>query len=169
MLQKQGKKWRKKAKIERMEAIFFLQNTSMCTYQSGIQCKPSMLQSYSTVPFDLVRCWRNFIFFFSLAMNCLLVNSKNLGPIKGTWLALTLPFFSPTCTRSNWYGWYQLINGVGLLTLLDWQLNLICIYLLWKTTHKFSLEKLANAFFFSFSPLTFDIFYWNRKVSLSKC
>lgn len=120
----------------------------MCTYQSGIQCKPSMLQSYSTVPFDLVRCWRNFIFFFSLAMNCLLVNSKNLGPIKGTWLALTLPFFSPTCTRSNWYGWYQLINGVGLLTLLDWQLNLICIYLLWKTTHKFSLEKLANAFFF---------------------
>lgn len=168
MLQKQGKKWRKKADRENGSHIF-LQNTSMCTYQSGIQCKPLMPQSYSTVPFDLVRCWRNVCHLFFLGHELSFSYHQKFRPYKRYLIGINIAIF-----LSNLYEvqlvWLVPTNKWGRVTHTTWLIVKLNLYVsTLKDNSQILIGKVGKCFFFSFSPLTFDIFYWNRKVSLSKC
>lgn len=122
----------------------------MCTYQSGIQCKPLMPQSYSTVPFDLVRCWRNVCHLFFLGHELSFSYHQKFRPYKRYLIGINIAIF-----LSNLYEvqlvWLVPTNKWGRVTHTTWLIVKLNLYIsTLKDNSQILIGKVGRCFFFRF-------------------
>ena len=122
----------------------------MCTYQSGIQCKPLMPQSYSTVPFDLVRCWRNVCHLFFLGHELSFSYHQKFRPYKRYLIGINIAIF-----LSNLYEvqlvWLVPTNKWGRVTHTTWLIVKLNLYIsTLKDNSQILIGKVGKCFFFRF-------------------